>query len=154
MYVFLVKSLKFICVLNLGVFAVYIFCCENLWVFGFISFATSFQARVFFNLSAWHFVIKHRMFSYTLFVSFSSKMEDAILLSTSLDHGTSRTWFFLSLSLPWLTCVKCKCKRKIMQAMTVCSHLRCICIWMCWCCSLLYFIALAFECEPGLIFGL
>ena len=94
MYVFLVKSLKFISVLNLGVFAVYIFCCGNLWVFGFISFATSFQARVFFNLSTWCFVIKHRMFSYTLFVSFSSKMEDAILLSTSLDHGTSRTWVF------------------------------------------------------------
>ena len=69
------------------------------------------------------FIIKHRMFLYTLFVSFSSKMEYAILLSTSLGHGVMKPMepVFLSLHLHCLgSHSKCKCK---MQAMTVCSHL-------------------------------
>ena len=86
-----------------------------------VFFATSFQARIFICTM---FIIKHRMFLYTLFVSFSSKMEYAILLSTSLGHGVMKPMEPVFLSL-YLHCLgshsKCKCK---MQAMTVCSHLR------------------------------
>ena len=69
-------------------------------------------------------IIKHRMFSCTLFVILSSKMEYAILLSTSLGHGVMKPMepVFLSLhksALPWLT----QQLRVQMQAMTVCSHL-------------------------------
>lgn len=64
------------------------------------------------------------MFSYTLFVSFSSEMEYAILLSTSLGHGVMKpmepVFFILSFALPWLT----QQMQVQMQAMTVCSHLR------------------------------
>ena len=87
-------------------------------------FATSFQARIFFNLICTMFIIKHRMFSYTLFVSCSSKIEHAILLSTSLGDGVMKPVepVFLSVHLHCLgSHSKCKCK---MQAMTVCSHLR------------------------------
>ena len=45
------NSLKSISVSNLCVFAVYIFY-RKTWFFGVIFFATSFQARIFFNLSA------------------------------------------------------------------------------------------------------
>ena len=84
MYTYTVNSLKSISVLNLSLFAVYTFYRKNLRVFGFISFATG---KTFLQYICPMFIIKHPMFSYTLFVSFSSKMEVATLLSASLDHG-------------------------------------------------------------------
>ena len=142
---------KSIAVLNLSVFAVYIFyrkTCGFLVLF----FCHIFSGKNFFQFICTMFIIKHRLFSYTLFVNFSSKMEYAILLSTSLGHGVMEPVFFI-LALPWLTCVrsKCKCKSKPWQCVRTCL---CICFWMCWCCSCVYLLALAFVCEPSLIFGL
>lgn len=135
-----------ISVLNLCVFAVYIFY-RKTWFFGVIFFCHIFSGKNFLQFICTMFIIKHRMFLYTLFVSFSSKMEYAILLSTSLGHGVMKPMepVFLSLHLHCLgSHSKCKCK---MQAMTVCSHLRlhldlnvlmlfthvfswsCICVW-------------------------
>lgn len=87
-------------------------------------FCHIFSGKNFLQFICTMFIIKHQMFSYTLFVSFSSKMEYAILLSTSLGHGVMKPMepVFLFLHLHCLgSHSKCKCK---MQAMTVCSHLR------------------------------
>lgn len=112
-------------------------------VFWFYFFCHIFSGKNVLQFICTMFIIKHQMFSYTLFVSFSSKMEYAILLSTSLGHGVMKPMepvFFLSFHLHCLgSHSKCKCKCKPWQ----CVHV-CICIWMCWCCSCVYFLALAF----------
>ena len=117
-YTYTVNSLKSISVLNLSLFAVYTFYRKNLRVFGFISFATG---KTFLRYICPMFIIKHPMFSYTLFVSFSSKMEVATLLSASLDHGVwnQQNRFFYPCIFVFLARM---CEMQV-QAMTVCSHL-------------------------------
>ena len=70
-------------------------------------FCHIFSGKNFLQFICTMFIIKHRMFSYTLFVSFSSKMEYAILLSTSLGHSVMKpmepVFFILAFALPWLT---------------------------------------------------
>ena len=98
------NSLKSISVLNLCVFAVYIFY-RKTWFFGVIFFCHIFSGKNFLQFICTMFIIKHRMFLYTLFVSFSNGICDlAFNFTGPWCHETNGTCFFiLAFALPWLT---------------------------------------------------